>query len=1052
MKIIKRFLLIIILFVSFITLGCSFIIDNPNNPPINDDQTIKTFDILTDNKMIINQNSSSKYYQLTLYPNEKYQIRTSIDDKIKDDYYFKYVIDEEYNDIVTISKTGFIEVSSNLEKSKSLFIDIELYKKDTNKKITTKYFSLSLEIGDYANITLKNDNLEYDEANSIYSLTIDSGSFFYISYQVSYNTSYNISFTLLDSSYSSFMNVDSDGLVTTTKTSEDKVGKISIKTTSNDSLLDEVILIVYLKKSEEVKEEFVVINQDNSNVINNNDVFELYLNQSISFSIKYNEEIINDAITIENSNILKLNNQTNTITALSVGTSKVNFKYQSKQITIVIKVIEDEIVSFRTLNQGNDFIIINDKLEYLNNFTLEYLSGKTIEIEDNSLITYQIFDKDEEYKAVVFKYQENEISYDVKYYDTNLYQGLESNYKNNDYFNNTSYGKANVLPNEGVVKLLVIPVWFNDSNKFFKDEQQDQLIEDIKYIMKENRPNTELMSVKQYYEMQSYNTITMDITVSDFYNSDTSYQYYSDILDSKVENSYILATDAISWYFSNNKNEKFSDYDLNNDGLVDGVVLFYAANYYGAKEDKNRSYAFASTNYGNEYSYNTMAFCPIASLYGLEFSEPSAQLLLTDLSKAYDIAFRSSSRTVIHEIGHMFGNVDLYEAKSEGEKYIPAGGFVMQDNSTGGHDPYHVNRIGWSKPQVYASSDYKLGDKITIHLADFQSTGQNIILTNKWNSLYDEYLVLELFTPTGLNKFDSELIYNNNVDSGIRLWHVNSILEDFDELEKTSSIIDGHRYKLVNSNYESGNSYDILHLIRNNPNEEYNSKNGIPNDNVLFKASDFFDMGTFKSQFTNQDKLDNDDKLGWKFTVDAIYKKVDGTYGAIITLERTDNEKTEFSETVTLNKNNLEPSNGLNDYSDEIFGSLGAFKFTYNLVTPPSVYEQGFPISSNGMCLFASSDGNGGYIDLIINDVDGKEVVINSITITYSYLTKSSLTVLVGENVIDGQKIDSLYSNSYTYKYDVNSKTIRIQNQYNEAIDHWSVLPLLEITIDYTIK
>ena len=171
----------------------------------------------------------------------------------------------------------------------------------------------------------------------------------------------------------------------------------------------------------------------------------------------------------------------------------------------------------------------------------------------------------------------------------------------------------------------------------------------------------------------------MDIKVSDFYSSDTSYQDYSDNLEDKVDNSHILATDAITWYFLNNPNESFNNYDLNNDGYLDGVVLLYAANNYGAKEDNNNSYAFASVNTDeNEYRYNTMCFCPIAGLYGLEKKEPTTQLMTLDLDQAFAKDFRSSSRTIIHEIGHMFGNKDLYEKGSSQDKYYPAGAFVMQ--------------------------------------------------------------------------------------------------------------------------------------------------------------------------------------------------------------------------------------------------------------------------------------------------------------------------------------------------------------------------------------
>ena len=141
----------------------------------------------------------------------------------------------------------------------------------------------------------------------------------------------------------------------------------------------------------------------------------------------------------------------------------------------------------------------------------------------------------------------------------------------------------------------------------------------------------------------------------------------------------------------------------------------------------------------------------------------------------------------------------------------------------------------------------------------------------------------------------------------------------------------------------------------------------------------------------------------------------------------------------------------LNNTLFHFFGKDGEFSFIYKYVTPPSYYEQGYPISSKGMCLFASSDGNGGYIDLSINPVDGKEVRINSISIAYSRLTKASLTVIVDGQNLQGQQFTPTVDGAYGYIFDVNSTSVRIQNQYNETIDYWSVLSILEITIDYTI-
>ena len=1048
---------LILFLVTFILTGCSFSFSTGISDSTSSGLTenIDNFEFVVDDKL--QYVSEEDYYRLILYAGEEYQIKTTIDESLGNDYYLKYTTNAENDSDFTLTENGHVETNTILEENGVFSIYADLYKKGSNNRIVRKYIIFSLMDGEYANITLTNDNLEFDSATSTYSLTMDSGSSYSISYTVSYNVSYVLNFTLKDPSYSSFMNINDKGNIVTNKTSEDKVGEITIKSIGPSGVLDEIYLKVNLKKSEDFKDELKVYNKLDASEINNGDTLTLYTEQEVAFDVKFNGEEKTNVITIGDPLILTVDNSTNTIKAIKEGTSTVDFTYQEKQVTITINVIKDEVVSIFAENEGSSFIIINDELHYLDKMYATYQSGSQKEITDNSLISIKISNKDANYKSVLFTYEKVTVTYDVKYYVVNEYKGLSSAYDNNDLFNNSLYGTASVLPNEGTVKILVVPVWFNDSNKFFDESQKDQIIEDIEYTMNGERPNCELKSLKQYYEIQSYGAINMDITVSDFYTSSTSYKDYTDNNNnSKTNNDNILARDATNWYFNNNTNEKFEDYDLNKDGYLDGLILMYGANYYGLSTDGNSSYAFESTNYGDsEYNYNTYCFCPIGGLYGLAKKEPTTQLTASDLSETYAKDFRRSSRVIIHEVGHMFGNEDLYEKNSSQEKYSPAGGFVMQDNNYGGHDPYHVNQIGWSKPQVYASSDYELGDKITIHLADFQSTGQNIILTNTWNSydsLYDEYLILELFTPTGLNEFDSKYTYMNLIDSGIRLWHVNASLMDYSNNGKnTSEIISGNMYELGSSNYDYENENDTLHLIRNNSNETYNTTSGIPNDNVLFEAGDSFDMETFKSQFINGDKLDNGDKLGWKFVVEEIYMNDDGTYGSIITLERVDNVQTEFSTTIALNRSDLETPDGEEDYSEEIFGKDGEFSFIYKYVTPPSYYEQGYPISSKGMCLFASSDGNGGYIDLSINPVDGKEVRINSISIAYSRLTKASLTVIVDGQNLQGQQFTPTVDGAYGYIFDVNSNSVRIQNQYNETIDYWSVLSILEITIDYTI-
>ena len=86
----------------------------------------------------------------------------------------------------------------------------------------------------------------------------------------------------------------------------------------------------------------------------------------------------------------------------------------------------------------------------------------------------------------------------------------------------------------------------------------------------------------------------------------------------------------------------------------------------------------------------------------------------------------------------------------------------------------------------------------------------------------------------------------------------------------------------------------------------------------------------------------------------------------------------------------------------------------------------------------------------------GKEVYINSISITYSRLTNASLTAIVDGTTIESKSFESTKDEFdraiYKVEYEVNSSSIRIQNQYNGTIDYWSVIALYDITINYTIK
>ena len=200
----------------------------------------------------------------------------------------------------------------------------------------------------------------------------------------------------------------------------------------------------------------------------------------------------------------------------------------------------------------------------------------------------------------------------------------------------------------------------------------------------------------------------------------------------------------------------------------------------------------------------------------------------------------------------------------------------------------------------------------TIYLKPFQDTGEMILLSpspDSNNSPFAEYLLLEYYTATGLNKFDCDRQYNYPYDypqgpntRGIRLWHVDARLVKYDRYSGQYSLTSNppsqsNEVKMAMSNtYDNGSineeylsplgssyyNYNILQLIRNNTSSNVNS---FLNNNLksgdLFKANDTFSMSTYKYQFVKNGKLNTNVDLGFTFTVNTI-----GTNSASITVTK----------------------------------------------------------------------------------------------------------------------------------------------------------------------
>ncbi|MCR4911274.1 MAG: hypothetical protein K5925_01950 [Bacilli bacterium] len=467
----------------------------------------------------------------------------------------------------------------------------------------------------------------------------------------------------------------------------------------------------------------------------------------------------------------------------------------------------------------------------------------------------------------------------------------------NDYVKNHVYNLS-ACPLSGEPRLLVIPIWLTDSSKYIKKDREN-VRNDIEKVYFGTKNETGWNSVATYYNEESLGKISLKGTVANWYECGRS---VNEIGQEKFDTAG-LVKEAVNWYFANNPSDSRSNYDLDNDKYLDGVILIYAAPDYQQKgfEKYENLWAFTYWIQGTTVSNivpNVFFWASYDFIYG------SSTALKRTGSYYYNGDTNNcnlDAHTFIHEMGHVFGLDDYYDY---GQQYDPAGGFSMQDYNVGGHDPYSVLSFGWADAYIPSES-------VTITISEFVKTHDLILLSEHYNSYdspFDEYFLLELYSPNGLNEFDVEHRYCSRFPTGlnkagIRLWHVDARL---------AKSLNGYSFSLAGSNVKTGNiktamsntyyneskiaeiknylsclgaqyyDFNLLQLIRNNTSLTYQPRGDVKNSD-LFRQGDSFNISSYSKQFKNATKFNNGDDIRWSFTVDKI-ELVNGIANATLTL------------------------------------------------------------------------------------------------------------------------------------------------------------------------
>ena len=189
---------------------------------------------------------------------------------------------------------------------------------------------------------------------------------------------------------------------------------------------------------------------------------------------------------------------------------------------------------------------------------------------------------------------------------------------------------------------------------------------------------------------------------------------------------------------------------------------------------------------------------------------------------------------------------------------------------------------------------------MTINLKPFATTGEMILLSPQFNSKgspFDEYILLEYYTPTGLNQFDASHRYGGNTSQypkgsqeiGIRVWHVDARLFYYNNGYSgafsltTNPNLRGHQVEIAMTNTYAGGDADsesylshlgndyydfnLLQLIRNDTDLDYKPTVDFETDD-LFRMGSSFTMSKYGKQFVKTGKFNQNIDLGFSFTVD----------------------------------------------------------------------------------------------------------------------------------------------------------------------------------------
>lgn len=350
------------------------------------------------------------------------------------------------------------------------------------------------------------------------------------------------------------------------------------------------------------------------------------------------------------------------------------------------------------------------------------------------------------------------------------YEVVDPLYTTRENMENQSW---NTLNTTGEQKMLIVPIKFSDGPSW-----TSTMLSNLNTVFFGESSSTSWRSVKTFFEESSYGKLTITGEVMDVLNVNLTVARFNQNYNN---NSYNYDPgDYIGELFYNKmsgQTNKLKEYDQDKDGFIDAVAFVYSNSYSSSNNSAYWAWCYSA-------SFDASINAPTVNNYMWASYE-----FMNDSYGSVNAPKGLEAHTYIHETGHLFG-LDDYYCYDDDTPWDCAGDRDMQAYNIGDHNIYSKLALGWVNP-------YYVKDTCDITLRSSAKFGDAILIKDNWNkTIFDEYILIEYYTPEGLNEQDSKYNYDSRnkmyAGSGLRIYHVDSrLVRDAQMNEMTGRVSNG---------------------------------------------------------------------------------------------------------------------------------------------------------------------------------------------------------------------------------------------------------------------